>query len=164
MSRQLRIEYPDAWYHVMNRGAARRVIFDTDDLRYEFFKILEEAHTRYQIEIHAYCLMGNHYHLLLKTPNGNLSRAMCYINGLYSRKFNIAHRRDGPLFRGRYRAILIEDDRYRLNVSRYIHLNPVAAKMVVEPASYPWSSMAAYSASQAPPNWLYHHNIGICWI
>lgn len=98
--------------------------------------------------------MDNHYHLLVCTPKANLSLAMTYINGHYARLHNISLKQDGPLFRGRYKSILIENDHYRLNVSRYIHLNPVEAGLVTSPEEYPWSSMAEYIGLKEKPNWL----------
>jgi putative transposase len=127
MPRPLRLEYENAWYHVMNRGAARQDIYKNDQHRLLFLNLLKEASLYYNIEIHAYCLMDNHYHLLIHTPRGNLSQAMRHINGLYTQVFNRSEKIDGSLFRGRYKAILVEEDSYLLQVSRYIHLNPVTA-------------------------------------
>ncbi len=125
MPRPLRIEYPGAVYHLMNRGSARQKVFlGSADYR-EFLKTLSEAHDLWEIEVLAYCLMPNHYHLCLRTPRGNLSRVMRHIDGLYTQRFNRGHRRDGSLFRGRYKAILVDADEYLLAVVRYVHLNPV---------------------------------------
>ena len=99
----------------------------------------------FSVETHAYCLMDNHYHLLLHTLEGNLSRAMRHINGNYTKKFNRIQQSDGPLFRGRYKAILIEQDAYLLQLSRYIHLNPVVAGSVTSAKEYPWSSYCYYT-------------------
>ena len=140
MARPLRLEYPGAWYHVMNRGLARQPIFRTDAHRQHFLDLLLEIHNRYQVEIHAYCLMGNHYHLFIRTPLANLSRAMRHLNGIYTQRYNQGMHRDGPIFRGRYKSILVEADTYLLRLSRYIHLNPVAAKLVRKAETYPWSS------------------------
>lgn len=93
-----------------------------------FLEILSSATELFDIEIHAYCLMDNHHHLLIKTPRGNLSKAMRHINGLYTQRYNRLIKKDGPLFRGRYKALIVEKDAYLLQVSRYIHLNPVVAK------------------------------------
>src|ERR1700690_4073526 len=110
MSRPLRIEFPGAFYHVMNRGAGRRNIFHSDSHFELFFDLLEQAHDQFKIEIHAFCLMNNHYHLLIKTPLPNLSKAMGFINGIYTQKYNKIEKTDGPLFRGRFKAILVEAD------------------------------------------------------
>ena len=138
----------------MNRGAARQAIFANDEHRRLFLKGLSEAWEMFGIEIHAYCLMGNHYHLLIRTPNANLSRAMRHINGVYTQRFNRAVGTDGPLFRGRYKAQLVDEDSYLLLVSRYIHLNPVVANIVEKPAKYRWSSYKAYLLKEPKPNWL----------
>jgi REP element-mobilizing transposase RayT len=106
------IEYEDAYYHVMNRGAGRRDIFDDDTDREQFLTIVKEAHTQFGIEIHAYCLMSNHYHLLIKTPRGNLGRVMRHINGVFAQRLNRVKVTDGPMFRGRYKAILVDSDTY----------------------------------------------------
>lgn len=154
MPRPLRIEYPNAWYHVMNRGAGRRKIFRNDHHREIFLSCLEEASEMFGIEIHAYCLMDNHYHLLIRTPNANLSRAMRHINGVYTQRYNRSCKTDGPLFRGRYKAKLIDEDCYLLLVSRYIHLNPTEAKLVSSASSYRWSSYAAYIDEHREDDWL----------
>jgi len=154
MPRPLRIQFHDAWYHVMNRGAGRRLIFHSDEHRQLFLELLEEASQKFGLEIHAYCLMDNHYHLLLRTPLGNLSRVMRHINGIYTQRYNNLQKTDGPLFRGRYKAILVEEDSYLLMASRYIHLNPVDAGIVKKAEDYKWSSYNAYIASEKKPDWL----------
>lgn len=151
MSRPLRVQYPDAVYHVMNRGAARQKIF-LDRVDYDnFLKILSEAWSRWRFEVYAYCLMGNHYHLCLKTPEPKLSRIMRHVNGIYTQYFNRRYRRDGPLFRGRYKAMLIEADEYLGEVVRYIHLNPIEAGLVKKPEAYEWSSHKKYLSKKSPP-------------
>jgi len=154
MSRPQRIEFDDAYYHVLNRGAGRRDIFDDDNDREQFLTTVKEAHTQFGIEIHAYCLMSNHYHLLIKTPRGNLGRAMRHINGVFTQRLNRAKDTDGPLFRGRYKAILVDSDAYLLHLSKYIHLNPLAARMVNDLEHYPWSSYSAYVDRVPSPSWL----------
>lgn len=104
--------------------------------------------------IHAYCLMSNHYHLLLETPSGNLSQIMQHINGAYTNYFNTKRKRYGHLFQGRYKAILIEADEYVKELSRYIHLNPVRAGMVTKPEEYRWSSFIDYAGDRKAPDWL----------
>ncbi len=154
MPRPLRIEIPDGWYHVMNRGLRRhRIFLDEEDPRI-FLDTLEEACNRFNVKLGAYCLMGNHYHLLVKTPNANLSRFMRHVNGVYTLRFNRKHGQDGPLFRGRFRALIVDADSYLLQVIRYIHLNPVEAKIVEDPGEYPWSSHGNFLKSRGVPNWL----------
>lgn len=133
MPRPLRIHFPNAWYHVMNRGAGGQKIFKNNIHRTMFLELLEECHRMFNLKICAYCLMDNHYHLLVSTPDANLSRVMRHINGVYTQKFNRLLKIDGPLFRGRYKAQLVDDDCYQLIVSRYIHLNPVEAGLVNKP-------------------------------
>jgi len=109
------------------------------------------------LEIHAYCLMGNHYHLLVKTPRGNISRCMRHINGLYTQRYNRLKGTDGPLFRGRFKAILIETDSYLAELTRYIHRNPIKIKnpLIRQFEKYPWSSYPAYLNQTPVPDWLY---------
>ncbi len=156
MSRPLRIEYEGAWYHVMNRGRSRQEIF-TDSWDYRvFLDTVGEAVERYGLEVHAYCLMPNHYHLLVRTPWANLSRIMRHVDGLYTQRYNRRAGTDGALLRGRYKAILVEADACLLSVSRYIHRNPIdAARPLVERLeAWPWSSYPAYIGAADPPGWL----------
>lgn len=155
MARPLRLEFPGAWYHVMNRGAGRKDIFKCDEHRMMFLELLADASRIFQVEVHGYCMMDNHYHLLIHTPLGNLSRSMRHINGIYTQRFNRAVNSDGPLFRGRYKAILVQEDNYLLHVSRYIHLNPVEARMVKDPSAYQWSSYPQYLNLTEKDKWLY---------
>ena len=154
MARPLRIEYNNAYYHVMNRGAAHRDIFTCDKHREIFLNLLKDIHEMFRVEIHAYCLMDNHYHLLLSTPDGNLSRAMRHLNGVYTQRFNRLEKSDGPLFRGRFKSILIDADSYLLSVSRYIHLNPFQAGLVKKPGGYEWSSYRQFIGEQPSYPWL----------
>jgi putative transposase len=155
MARPLRIQYPGAVYHVMNRGGGlQRTFMVPQDYRL-FLQTLKEAHNRWDAEILAYCLLPNHYHLCLRTPEGNLSRIMRHVDGIYTQRFNRAYRRDGVLFRGRYKAILVDQDSYLSAVVRYIHRNPVAAGMVKNPRAYPWSSHRAYLLPERKPDWLF---------
>jgi REP-associated tyrosine transposase len=144
MSRPLRIEFPGAYYHLMNRGRGREVIYKARGDYQRFLELLEETCRMWAIRVHAYCLLPNHYHLLIETPQGNLSRVMRHLDGIYTQRHNRAHRTDGPLFRGRYKAILIDADSYLLQLVRYIHLNPVEAHLVKEPEGYSWSSHRRY--------------------
>ena len=155
MARALRIAFPGAFYHVTSRGNERKAVFKSNSDRVKFLEYLESASQRYDALIHAYCLMDNHYHLLLETPSANISQIMRHINGAYTTYFNIKRDRSGHLFRGRYNAILVDIDEYAKQLSRYIHLNPVRAKMVLSPEEYEWSSYRAYIGKQKPANWLY---------
>jgi REP-associated tyrosine transposase len=118
MARPLRIQYPGAVYHVMNRGGDRQKIFLEKEDYEAFFKSIREIHERWRVEIFAYCLMGNHYHICLRTPEGNLSRVVRHLDGLYTQRFNRIHRRDGALFRGRYKAIVVDKDSYLAQLVR----------------------------------------------
>jgi len=143
MSRPLRIEYPGALYHVTSRGNRRaRVFADAEDSK-AFLNILAEVNQRFETRCHAYCLMGNHYHLLMETPRANLSRAMRQLNGVYTQTSNWLHRKVGHVFQGRYKAILIEKDAHFLEAARYVVLNPVRAGLVLRPEDWPWSSYKA---------------------
>jgi REP element-mobilizing transposase RayT len=154
MSRPLRIEYPDAWYHVMNRGRrSENVFFDKDDYK-AFLQVMIESTAMWNLRISAYCLMPNHYHLLVKTPDANISRCMRHINGVYTQRFNSLHRSEGQLFRGRYKAIIVSADDYLLRLVRYIHRNPVKAGLANKPEDYPWSSHKAYLSVAKKCAWL----------
>ena len=156
MPRPVRIEYPQACYHVMNRGRQRQQIFHSPTYYHAFLETLADAHERFGLIIHGYCLMGNHYHLLLQTPRGNLGRIMRHINGVYTQRYNRLKHTDGPLFRGRYKAILVETDRYLLPLSRYIHRNPIETPRSPVQAleTYSWSSYPAYLNQIPCPPWL----------
>ncbi len=154
MSRPLRIEFPGAWYHVMNRDRRRENIFlDVKD--YEtFIKLLQETDERWNIKIAAYCLMSNHYHLLVHTPVGNLSRCMRHINGVYTQRFNRYHGHDGHLFRGRYKAVLIDADSHLLEALRYIHRNPLRAGLSKNLQDYSYSNHHGYISAAKKWDWL----------
>jgi putative transposase len=154
MGRPLRIEYPGAFYHVTSRGNEQKDVFKSQRDREKFLEYLASATERYGAAIHAYCLMNNHYHLLLETPGGNLSQIMRHINGAYTNYFNVKRKRSGHLFQGRYKAILVEANSYGTELSRYIHLNPVRAGMVARPEEYRWSSLRSYIGQCHPPEWL----------
>lgn len=140
MARPLRVEFPGAVYHVTSRGNARKSIYLSDSDRYDFLDILTRVVERFHWLCHAYCLMDNHYHFLIETPEANLSKGMQQLNGIYTQSFNRRHCRGGHLFQGRYKAQLVEHGSYLLEVARYIVLNPVQAKMVSSSADYRWSS------------------------
>ena len=154
MARPLRIEFPGAYYHVTSRGNERKNIFKDKHDKKQFVSYLKSAHLRYKAAIHVYCLMGNHYHLLIETPRGNLSKIMRHINGAYTTYFNIRHRRPGHLFQGRYKAILVDADAYAGELSSYIHLNPFRAGIVDVPEKFGWSSYAYYVDKKKKPDWL----------
>jgi REP element-mobilizing transposase RayT len=144
MARPLRIEYEGAFYHVTGRGNEQRKIYNTEADYGKFKLYLGEAQEKYGHVLHCYVLMPNHYHLIVETPRGNLNRVMHFINGSYTNYFNLKWKRSGHLFQGRYKAILIDRDAYLLELSRYVHLNPVRAKMVLKPEDYPHSSYQSF--------------------
>ena len=163
MVRPWRIEFPDAVYHVMSRGNNRQDIFLSDFDRKDFLGILEESVRRFNIEVFCFCLMSNHYHLLLRTPEANLSKAMHWINATYTSRFHRRNKTGGHLLQGRYKAVLVADDSHWLDLSAYIHLNPVRAGLVEEPGSYMWSSYRDYARAKPHNKWLksapllFHH-------
>lgn len=154
MARPLRIEFANALYHVTSRGDRREAIYEDDRDRFRFLAILHEVIDRYNWVCPAYCLMGNHYHLMLQTPDANLSRGMRHLNGLYTQASNRRHERTGHLFQGRYKAILVDRNGYLLELARYIVLNPVRAGLVECPEQWRWSSYRATVGSSRPPDWL----------
>ena len=182
MSRPLRIDIADGWYHAMARGFERRVVFGDDRDRLHFLELLQELTTRYGVKLHAYVLLANHYHLLLQTPHANLSRAMQWLNVSYSVWFNRRHDRVGPLFQGRFKSVPIEGEgAWALQASEYLHLNPVRvrglgldkrerkrdARGLLPPPiralvqarlaalrGHRWSSYLAYAGYRTVPDWL----------
>ncbi|MFH1116082.1 MAG: transposase [Pseudomonadota bacterium] len=154
MSRPLRIEYPGAWYHTMNRGRRREPIFLGSDDYLSFLQVLQEGTVMWNVSVAAFCLMPNHYHLMVHTPDGNLSRFMRHVDGIYTQRFNRVHKLDGSLFRGRYKAIVVDADTYLLGLVRYIHRNPVRAGLVERVDRYPWSSDRAYRSGSRQGGWL----------
>jgi REP-associated tyrosine transposase len=154
MARPLRIEYPGAFYHVMHRGNAGSDIYKSDRDREKFLEYVSNAVMRYEIKIHSYCLMTNHYHFLIETPHPNLSQAIKWINVGYVAYFNRKRRRSGHLFQGRFKAVVIDADEYLKHLSRYIHLNPVRAGMVKLCKDYPWSSYSVFAGYTKDHEWL----------
>lgn len=154
MARPLRIEYAGAFYHVMHRGNAGEDLFRNQRDREKLLGYLSKAVERYAIRVHTYCLMTNHYHLLVETPQPNLSQAIKWINVSYAAYFNRKRGRRGHLFQGRFKAVLVEADEYLKHLSRYIHLNPVRAGMVSHCKDYPWSSYPVFGGYAKPPEWL----------
>jgi REP element-mobilizing transposase RayT len=154
MARPLRSEFPGALYHVTARGNERRAIYRSDDDRRRFLATLDDIVGRFHLLLHTYVLMDNHYHLLIETLEANLGRAMHDLNGAYAQAFNRGHRRVGHLLQGRYQSPLVQRDAYLLELSRYIHLNPVRAGMVARADEYRWSSARAYLGRCPTPGFL----------
>jgi putative transposase len=157
MARPLRVEFPGAFYHVINRGNAGEAIFRSNGDREKFLEYMGKAVERFGIKVHTYCLMTNHYHILIETPEANLSRAVQWLNVSYAVYFNRRRHRKGHLFQGRFKSILVDADAYLKHLSRYIHLNPLRANMVEELLSYPWSSYPAFVGKAKTPDWLERH-------
>ncbi|HEY9159460.1 MAG TPA: transposase [Desulfomonilia bacterium] len=154
MGRPLRIEYPGALYHIVSRGNERSDIFRDDADRLMFLDILKDYHERFGILIHCYVLMDNHYHLVVETPQANLLKVMHGLNSGYTGYFNRKYNRSGHLFQGRYKAIVIDKESYLIELSRYIHLNPVRAGMVEHPEQYAWSSYKGYLLKRNSSDWV----------
>lgn len=164
MARPLRVEWADAAYHVMARGNERKAIYRDDQDRRRFLEALAEMVERFGVRLQAYCLMPNHYHLLLDTPLSNLSQAVGWLQVTYTVRFNRRHRRSGHLFQGRFKAQLIEADEYAQGLVEYVHLNPVrsrrknaplARERAAELDAYRWSSHRVYAGlERKPPGWL----------
>lgn len=154
MARPLRISYAGAVYHVTARGNERKAVVRDDDDRKRFVWTLAEMVEQYRVVCHAWVLMDNHYHLVLETPDANLSLAIRHLNGVYTQAFNRRHERVGHLFQGRFGAILIERETYLLEVCRYVVLNPVRAGLVTDPGAWPWSSYQATAGGEPLDSWL----------
>ena len=154
MARPLRVEFPGAVYHVTSRGNARQSIFIDDENRDGFLDVLSIVVERFKWLCHAYCLMENHYHLLIETPNGNLSKGMRELNGVYTQWFNQRYRRVGHLFQGRYKAIIVEKDNHLLSLCRYVVLNPLRVGLIKKPEQWRWSSYRATIGLVKIPSFL----------
>ncbi|MBW1824790.1 MAG: transposase [Deltaproteobacteria bacterium] len=154
MSRAWRIEFAGAYYHVLSRGNEQRKIFTDDEDRLLFLELIGEMSERFDIEIYAYVLMTNHYHVLLKTQKANLSESMQWFGLTYSRRYNIRHRRRGHLFQGRFKSFLIENDAYLNQLSYYIHRNPLRAGVIERLSDYKWSSYLTYAYGKKSEKWL----------
>ncbi len=154
MARPLRIQFAGALYHVTSRGNAREPIFTGDEDRRCLLHILGHVVDSHHWACHAYCLMPNHYHLLVETPEANLSRGMRQINGVYTQRFNRANHRVGHVFQGRFGAVLVERDSHLLEVARYVVLNPVRAGLAARAEEYRWSSLPAVLGLAPVPGWL----------
>ncbi len=154
MARPLRIEYPGALYHITSRGNARQDIYNNDRDKTTFLEVLQSVVERCNWLCHSYCLMTNHYHLIVETPEGNLSQGMRQLNGVYTQKFNQRYDSAGHLFQGRYKAILIEKESYLLSLCRYVVLNPVRAGIVHSPEQWIWNSYRATAGLTKKPPFL----------
>jgi REP element-mobilizing transposase RayT len=154
MARPLRIEFPGAVYHITSRGNARQAIFTDDEDRGGFLGVLSMVAERFKWLCHAYCLMENHYHILIETPNANLSKGMRELNGVYTQGFNQRYRRVGHLFQGRYKAIIVEKNNYLLSLCRYVVLNPVRVGIIKKPEQWRWSNYKATIGLAKRPSFL----------
>jgi len=159
MARPLRIEYSGAVYHITSRGNEKKSIFKNDGDRKLFLDILTKVNKRFNWVCHAYVLMDNHYHLIIETPDGNLSKGMRQLNGIYTQTFNKRHDRVGHIFQGRYKAILIQKESHLLEVCRYVVLNPVRSNSVKSPHAWEWSSYRATAGLEKP-----HPGLTTDWI
>lgn len=154
MTRPLRLEFPGALYHVTSRGDRRKTIYTDDIDRSRWLQILQLVCKRFNFRVYAYCQMGNHYHLMLETTDGNLAQGMGLLNSLYSQEFNRRHEQVGHVFQGRYKGILVQKESYLIELARYVVLNPVRAGIVEGPADWKWSSFAATAGACIAPKWL----------
>lgn len=154
MARPWRIQFPDAIYHVIGRGNNQQKIFLDGYDKEKFIELLFDASYRFNLVFYAFCLMDNHYHLFFRTPDANLSSALHWINGTYTSRFHHRHHGCGHLFQGRYKSVLVTDDAHWLHLSMYIHLNPVRAGIVEDPAEYEWSSFHDYTHARTRFGWV----------
>ena len=159
MPRPLRIQYPNAWYHVMNRGRRGESIFQGKEDYLCFIDLLKEMAEMWRLRVGAYCLMPSHYHLLVQTPDANLSRCMRHLNSVYTQRFNKSHLTKGQLLRGRYKSILVEPESCLLELMRYIHRNPLETRVADRLDKYPWSSHKGYISRAKKWDWVYKHFI-----
>jgi REP element-mobilizing transposase RayT len=154
MARPLRLEFPGALYHITARGNAQQPIFLDDSDRQQFIRLLSREVQQQRWRCYVYCLMGNHYHLVIETPEPNLSRGLRRLHGTYTQWFNRCHQRVGHLLQGRFKSLLVEKEPYLQELCRYVVLNPVRAGMVAEARGWAWSSYRATAGLQEAPDWL----------
>jgi putative transposase len=154
MSRPLRLEFPHALYHVTSRGDRREAIYEDDEDRAAWLDVFDQVCSRFNWRCHAWCLMGNHYHVLVETPEANLSAGMRQLNGVYTQRFNHRHGKVGHVFQGRFKAVLVERESHLLELARYVVLNPVRAGMVADAAEWRWSSHRSVLGTEPSPDWL----------
>lgn len=154
MTRPLRLEFPGALYHVSSRGNRKALIYHDDTDRLVWLQTLKDVCAQFRFSVYSFCQMGNHYHLLVETLDGNLAHGMRQLNGVYSQYFNRRHDLVGHVFQGRYQAILVDKESYLLELARYIVLNPVRAKLVQLPEDWLWSSYRLTLSETPPPDWL----------
>lgn len=155
MARPLRIEYPGAWYHILNRGRRKEKVFFAEPDYRSFMHLLGECSRLFNLEVHSYSLMPNHYHLLIHTPEGNLSRIMRHLDGVYTQKINRRYKLEGSLFKGRFKSILVEEKSYLLELVRYIHRNPLKVYSKSKLHEHEWTSYWAYINNENKPPWLH---------
>lgn len=154
MARPLRIEFPGAVYHVTSRGHANAAIFLDDADRHSLLAVIEQGMARFDAQVLAYSLQGEHYQLLLYTAQGNLSRLMRHINGVYTQAFNRRHGKNGPVFQGRFKGVLVDRDKHLLSACQYVEAAPLRAGLSKGLAAWPWSSYPAHSLAAPTPDWL----------
>jgi REP element-mobilizing transposase RayT len=154
MARPLRAEHEAAVYHIMSKGNRAEYIFDSDEDKEYYLDVIRKAVDRYRLEVYAYCVMGNHYHLLMGVPLGVLSKAMHFIQSVYGSHMRRERELIGHVFAGRYKSLCVEKESYLLELSRYIHLNPVRAGIAHRPEEYQWSSYVGYISKDNSSNWL----------
>lgn len=154
MARPLRLEYAGAIYHVTSRGDCREPIYDDNEDRSRWLEIISQTCDRFNWRVHAYCLMDNHYHVVIETPDGNLSKGMRQLNGVYTQYYNRQHNRVGHVFQGRYKAILVDKESYLLELCRYVVLNPIRACMIKDIEEWGRSSYLSMIGRSASPEWL----------
>ena len=154
MARPLRLAQPDTFYHVLARGNERRPVFREDRDYVRFVEVLADASERFDVEVHAYVLMVNHYHLVVRTRRANLSQAMQWLGVSYAAWFNAKHKRSGHLFQGRFKSFVVEEDEYLDRLIAYVHRNPLRAGLVERLADWPWSSYLCLAYARACPPWL----------
>jgi putative transposase len=159
MSRPVRIEFPGAIYHITSKGIKGASVFRDREDRTAFLSILSTVVSRFSWLLHSYVLMDDHYHLVVEIPDGNLSKGMRQLNGVYTQHFNRRHELEGPIFQGRFKSVLFEKENYLLPVCRYVALNPVRLGTPSSLARYPWSSHRAIAGDVRTPSYLHSSDL-----